>query len=213
MHKVIELFSKAYQLKEIDVKEFKKMKVRPMKFEVSAYDIPNIGRLTYMKGSAMLGLMKMDTIVLTSYTKDMPLISYDRIKVGKKDTILIELYDTCKTKVDYPTLEAASNKFNSYPKYESKPAWYDTLRRKESVAATTKGKNDFDTLLEEYIKALIDVINDSNDISREEKKPLNEVYINGLLEKGGASTSMFLKKCGKEKTAEFFHKYFFGSED
>lgn len=213
MHKVIELFNNAYQLKEIDVKDFKKMKVGPIRFDIAAYEIPNIGRLSYMKGKAMLGLMKMDTIIITSYKKDVPLFSYDRIKVGKKDTFLIESYDTCKNKCDYPTLDAIKEKFSSYSKYEPKPAWYDTIRRKESVAVTTKGKNNFDFLLEEYINAVIDIINNADDISIDEKKILNEVYVNGLQKNGGASTDMFLKKIGEEKTSELFRKYLFGTED
>jgi hypothetical protein len=213
MNELIQLFKDNFVLNPVDVKEYQKMKVGPMKFLIEAYDIKGLGRLSYMKGGAMFNLMKMDTIILTPFEKDIPLISYDRIKVRKKDTILIELFDTCQESMDYPSLGTIKEKYSSYSIYETKPAWYDSMRIKESISYTTKKKYAFDELLKEYYTEFFRIILSSQNIDKDIKKPLDAKYVDGLLEHGGASTDMFLKKIGKEKTSQFFHRYLFGIED
>ncbi len=213
MHEIIQLISQDRTMEKIELEEFSRMKVGPMKFEIEAYDIKGVGRISAMKGSALFNLMKMDTIILSSYNKDMPLFSYDRIRVGKKDTLIVEIYDTCKEHKEYENILKAKEKFSEYPLYKAKPAWYDSLRCKESFAVTYKKKHDFDTPLKEYMDAFMKAINEANDISREEKKILNAKYVDGLLENGGPSTDMFVKKIGKEKTSLLFRKYLFGTEE
>ncbi len=89
MDPIIELLKKNFELKEIDVKEFFSLKIGPMKFSLESYkgDLINV---SYMKGKALFGLMKMTTIVVTSLKKDLPIISCDRIKVGKKMFALLK---------------------------------------------------------------------------------------------------------------------------
>lgn len=213
MNGIIQLFEEKYELKKIDVEGYDRMKVGPMKFQIEAYDVRNVGRLSYMKGSAMFGLMKMDTIIFTSYEKDVPLLSYDRIRAGKKDTLMFEVYDTCREHKEYPGLKKAKEAFDIFTAYPLKKAWYDSIKRKESLSVTTKRKHDYEPLIEEYIKTFFDIVDDSDDISKEEKRKLNSEYVDGLLENGGASTDMFVKKIGKEKTSILFRKYLFGTED
>ena len=77
-----------------DVSPWEVIHKSAMKFRVEAYEISGIGYLSVIRMSAMLGLMKMDTAVLTPVCKDAPLFSYDIIHALGNDTLLLELYDT-----------------------------------------------------------------------------------------------------------------------
>lgn len=213
MEELIALFAERYPLKKIDVGEFSKMKVSPMKVEIEAYDIPSLGRLSLLKGSAMLGLMKMESLILVPKEKDFPLFNCDSMKVGGKAILLIELYDTCQGKVLCPSLAAAKERFSSYAPYPQKSAWYDSLKRPESVAVCAKGKNDFPSLAKGYAESLLEDLAAAKAVLPAEKNPLNASYVDGLLENGGASTDLFLKRLGKEKTSILFHRFLFGTEE
>ena len=75
-----------------------------------------------------------------------------------------------------------------------------------------KDKALLDETVEAYLNELCKIINEAKDIDPEEKKALQAVYVNGLLEHGGASTDAFVKNIGKEKTEELYRKYLFGIE-
>lgn len=213
MEELIDLFAERYPLQKIDVGEFAKMKVSPMKVEIEAYDIPSLGRLSRLKGKAMLGLMKMESLILAPKERDFPLFNCDSMKIGRKTVLLIELYDTCKEKASCPNLAAAKERFSSCSPYPQKSAWYDSLKRQESVAVVAKGKNDFPSLAKGYVEALLKDLEEAKAILPEEKNPLNKAYVDGLLENGGASTDVFLKRLGKEETSMLFHRFLFGTEE
>ncbi len=213
METIENIFSKHFELSKLDIGEFAKMKVGPMKFDIVCYDVKGIGRLSILKGKAMLGLMKTDAMMLTVFTKDVPLFNYDTIKVMKNETIMIECYDTLKEKTDYPSLQAIKEKLKDVPVYQSKPAWYDPIRLNVSIANKSKKDKDLlDETAEAYLNEFCKIIKEAKDIDPEEKKALQAVYVNGLLEHGGASTDVFVKNVGKEKTEELYRKYLFAIE-
>ncbi len=214
MENLEDIFEKKFKLTKIDIGEFSSLKVGPMKFKIECYDIENIGRLSILRGKAMLGLMKMDTLMFTCFNKDVPFFNYDRIHAFGKDTLLIECYDTLKEKKEYPSLLSIKEKLNGVGKYEQKPAWYDSIRLKESLAC--KGKKVtklFDEVATSFILEFSDITIGAKDIDPKEKKELQKKYIEGLLSNGGVSTDMFIKNIGKEKTETLYRKYLFGIED
>ena len=84
------------------------------------------------------------------------------------------------------------------------------LMKMGALVLTCKGKNDFDSLISDYIKEFINIIKTSKNIYIKSRTDLNKKYVDDLLSNGGSSTNVFAKKIGKEKTKEFFYKYFFG---
>lgn len=210
--KIIKLLNENYKLNEIDVGEFKKMKVGPMSFNLSCYDADSLFKVSYMNGKALFGLMKMTTVVITSNKKDIPIFSYDRIEAGKKDVCILELYDTRQKKVDYPELEKVKLEFLYYKKYDLKPAWSDDIKLKESFSVCSKGANTFDILVKDLFKQFFKIIEESDTIDSDFKNKMNAYYVNNLLIKGGTPTEMFDKKLGKEKTEELYRKYLFSIE-
>ena len=205
------IFGSKFELDKLDIGEFAKMKVGPMRFEISCYDVKGIGRLAIMKGKAMLGLMKMDVAMFTSFHKDVPLFNYDRIHALKNDTLFLECYDTLKEKTDYPSLLALKEKLKDVPLHETKPAWYDPIRLNCSVVKKSKKDTPLlDEVAQNYIEEFCNIVSKAKDIDPAEKKALQAAYVNGLLSNGGASTDVFKKNIGQEKTEELYRKYLFG---
>ena len=205
------IFGRKFELRKLDIGEFAKMKVGPMKFLISCYEVKGIGRLGILRGKAMLGMMKMEAVMLTSFSKDVPLFNYDRIHALKNDTILVECYDTLKEKREFPSLLPFKERLKEVADYELKKAWYDSIRL--PVSLTKKSKKDtalFDEVAEGYIEEFCSIVLEAKDIDPSEKKELQASYVNGLLSHGGASTDMFRKNLGQEKTEILYRRYLFG---
>lgn len=211
MKDILEIFKEKFEVEEIDVKEFKNVKVGPMKFSIHCYDVKDIGRLSILNGKAMLGMMKMDTVMFTVFSKDVPAFSYDRIKAMGNDTLLFELYNTCKDdNISYPSLLSIKEKLKDVPVYKLDPCWYDAIRLKESV--TVKGKKVtplLDDVASEYLSEFCNIVKNSPNFNKEVKELLQKNYIDHLLSDSGSSTKMFIKYLGEEKTKELYHKYLF----
>lgn len=213
LNTILETFQTKFTVKKIDMGSLSKVKVGPMKFDIECYDIENIGRLSFMKGKAMLGLMKMDTVMLTTFNKDFPLISYDRINVMKNDTFIIEIYDTCDKLPDLSCFDSYKERLTSIPKYELKPAWYDSIRVTQSIAVKDKGQTElFNSVLSDYLDSIASLLDSLEEVDVKSKKTLQRKYVDGLLEHGGSSTDMFVKALGKEFTEMLYQEYLFGTK-
>ena len=211
INKIIENISNKYELKEIEVNDFSSFKASGMKFKVHAYKVEGLGHLSVMEASGFFGLMKMDTVILVPFNKDLPLYSYDRIFAMGNDTLIVELYDTCINKNDYTRLKEIKDKFAYLTERDPGKHWYDSIKLNESISKIGKKKNskEFDTFALEHLIEFLSI--ESNlllDISK--KKELTNNYVEGLLKNGGPSTDVFVKMFGLEKTKELYRTVLFG---
>jgi hypothetical protein len=161
--------------------------------------------------------MKMDTLIIASENKDLPLLSYDRIYAMGNDTLFLELYDTMgERKIDSSSIRAVNEKYASLPnrfaKGEEPKYWYDDIRLYETAIKKGKKKNSvaFDTYALDYISAYLSVDADKCDVA--EKKKRTDVYANGLVTHGGPATDVFKKEFGEEKTSEIIRGVLFGTK-
>ena len=197
---LLKLIEKNYELVEIPTNEFTNLKVSGMKFEIKAYDVLGLGRVSLMKAKGFFGLMKMDTLMITPTDKDLPLLSYDRINAMGNDTLIIELYDTMLNNCDLKPLRIIKNKYNDLKDHDLGSHWYDSIKFKESVSKKGK-KNEFESynqLAKEYVEKYLSLSID-NMSNKEEKNSKSKIYVEGLLNNGGPSTSIFQKNIGKER--------------
>lgn len=213
--KMLDMVGKKFPLKEIDTGEFATAKVGPMKFQIKCYDAEGLGRVSVMSGRGMFGLMKMDTVIINPFERDMALFSYDRIHAMGNDTIFLELYDTRIDRKRLPNdIERILEKYKDIPEQPVAPNWYDQI--KFSVSLKKKGKKDvtprFDKLTQEYLDAVLKLIEQAPECDAKEKKKAAAMYTEGLLTNGGPSTDQFVKAKGKEYTQKLFRSYLFGTE-
>ena len=216
-NKMLNLIQAYYPLEKQDVKEFETIKVGGMKFHVQQYYAKDFGNISRMSATGMFGLMKMDTIIINPFHKDMPLFSYDFIQAMKNNTLLIEQYDTL---LDSSIRDIIQNKMKdlitSFDKVKDEPYeshWYDSLYL-DKVSFRKKGKNMkdyFETITLKYLKEYLEISIDIPQCDPSLKKEAARKYTEGLLSHGGPSTDVFIKKKGKEFTGKLFREVLFGT--
>ena len=100
---VLEQLKKNYEVTEKDIGSDARLDKGMMHFTVRSFDIAGIGTLCLLNMKGMFGLMKMETIVLSCITKDVPLLNLDTVSAMGKTTRLAELYDTRISRKDTVT--------------------------------------------------------------------------------------------------------------
>lgn len=189
-------------------------RVNGMKFTIRSYDAKGLGCVSVMKGTAMFGLMKMDTVIVNPFEKDMALFSYDRIYAMGNDTVFLELYDTRIDRTETP--DAAAKIAEAYADIPEQPVdsnWYDDIKLPGCLKK--KGKKDltprFDSLSAQYLDAYLTLCKDAEACDRNEKRKAAQVYTEGLLANGGPSTDQFIRARGREFTEKLFRETLFGT--
>lgn len=213
--KIKQRFNERYQGKPVDCGEFKICKVFPIKFNIEAFDFVGFGRVSFMTGSALFGLMKMETVMIAPKYIDHPIASCDTIEVVGNLTGIFELYDTLLSKesFDEKPFEEKNKKYESLPKYEQKPAWSDDIRLKCSFAKKVKkDETKLNDYLNEYIDCLFASFEKAPICDPEQKNAKNSEYVEALISNGGVATDKFIKKFGIEKTGELFRKILWGTK-
>ena len=79
-----------FPVKEIPVGEFRKLTIKGLTFVIRQYEADGLGNVSWMNAAGFFGLMKMETLIINPKWKDMPLLSYDRVKAMGSDTLIIE---------------------------------------------------------------------------------------------------------------------------
>ena len=210
--KLLEVIEKKYPLSELDIKEFSSLKAGGMKFSIQAYHAEGLGHVSAMSAKGFFGLMRMDTLMVVPFEKDLPLYSYDRIYAMGNDTLIVELYDTFVEKLDLSELDTVKSRFSHLAERDPGEHWYDDIKLSQSISKKGKKtqKVDFDTLAAEHFNVYLNASPSSaSDVSK--KKELSARYVNGLLAQGGPSTDVFKKSLGEEKTEQLFKYVLFGT--
>ena len=213
--KLLDLIGKKHPLTEIDCGEFAKMKVSGMNFSISAYKAAGLGHVSVMTASGMLGLMKMDTLILNPTELDLPLYSYDRIFAMGNDTLIVELYDTLLGEFSEDKLLERKEGFYYLPERDPGEHWYDSIKLKSSISKKGKKKdvsNGFEYLTMEHLYAYLYSSEAKPVQDCEKKQEKARFYVDGLIEKGGPSTDVFKKAIGEERTRALFENILFGTK-
>ena len=90
---VKKVVGEAFGLKKVDIGADAVLSARGAKLEMESYEVEGFGHLCTLKMRAMMGMMKMETVVLSSYEKELPLLNIDWVQAMGKETLIIEYYD------------------------------------------------------------------------------------------------------------------------
>ena len=215
MKEIISQIRGLFPLEEKSTEEFSKLKVGPMKFSIEHWDGGVLGNVSYMAASGMMGLMKMETLIINPVKVDLPLLSLDTILAMGKLTVIAEVYDTTVNGFDEKPCLAVKEALSSHPDRPEVQNWYDDIKLSCSWGKKT-GKKALESLekgLSDYVNAYLSVAQKTPELPADQlpdKRKKADAYINGLLEHGGPSTDVFVKNLGKEKTEKLFHEVLFG---
>jgi hypothetical protein len=204
----------AHPMKKIEIGEYSEIKAPMMHFEISAFEAEGLGHVSVMSMNGMLGLMKMDTIIINPKSRDLPLLSYDRVYAMGKDTLIVELYETRKNPTELSAIrKVVKADALRLPVNDLGEHWYDHIKLPESISlkATKATSSEFDKVAEKMLTAYLETSADS-EFDGAAKAEKSSAYVEGLLSNGGPSTSVFQKFFGEEKTAELFRTVLFGTQ-
>lgn len=204
---------KLYTLEPIIGNPHKKIDKSGMHFVITTYRVKDLGYLSVIDMKAMLGLMKMESVVLNADTKDLPLFSGDFIQAAGKCTLLEEFYDTMVQPLSEETqaaLRAVKARYSKLPPYETGPHWYDSIRYDFTLGATGKELKTLEgKITTEYLDAYLEAAKSAPDVDPAEKKAKTQAYVDGLFNNGGPAVDQFKKLLGDEAAREVFEKYVF----
>lgn len=210
---VLSELQKRYLVTERELGQWKTIRKNGMQFSIRGYETP-VGNLSVVQMKAMLGLMKMDTVVFTALTKDAPLFSYDCVHAMGQDTLLLELYDTQLSPADVSALDAVKLSAGDLPDHDLGKHWYDSLKLSPSLAKRGKKLTArYKEISKAFFTAYLDLLAASADCVRSEKQAKVKAYTDGLLGNGGPSTDQFKKLIGEDATRELFSRFIFSSID
>lgn len=219
MREALERISAAFPITPRDAGEYAHFKAFPLTVELTCCFAEGLGSVSILRGKAMAGLMRMDTLVINAYLRDVPLFSYDGISAMGNHTVLTEYYDTMlePAAFDDCALLAVKESVACLPDHDLGEHWYDPIKLSASFAKKTK-KTALPRLNEVFFAALDAYLTLAqekpllNAQKSAEKQANAASYVSGLLQNGGPSTDAFVKALGAERTKTLFTRFVFGTE-
>lgn len=212
---LLEQLSLRYRIRENDIGEDAHLSKNGFVFDIHTFEINEIGHLCIMNMKAMLGLMQMETVVLSSINKDMPLMNMDQVKVMGKQTLIGELYDTQLS--PWPEEQKTSffeitEKDHDLPDYDPGiKHWYDDIMYPCSYHKTGRGiALRLDRSADDFISAFVSGLEDAPECDEEEKKAKVEAFAKKLSESGGSAVKQFTKLFGRETAERIIMHHMYG---
>ncbi len=179
--KMLSSIRQEHRLRSLNAGVFHKLVVRGMDFEIHSYEAVDFGRVGTMCASGLLGLVKRDILVISPMEKDVPVITYERVKAFGKDTIMLGRYD-----------------MKNDPVYVKK-----TGRKKQSA--------EFDQEAIEYVDAYMDEVKQAASANEKERREWTEQLVTQLIEEYQLISDIFMSTYGFKITEKLYHEDLFGS--
>ncbi len=208
---VVDLFAQRGKLVAKDVSPWQTFSGKGMKFQLQSYGWDDCACVSYLSMRAFLGLMKMETLICTPYTKDLPIYSYDKIIAFGKKSLLLEVYDTQVEPVDLSSMDAVKESYKDLKDKQPKPAWYDSLRLSPSIFKEGKEER-LVQLATAMTTAYLDLFATAREVDRAVKTERNRTYVEGLISNGGPAINAVRGMIGDEAAETLFRRFLFGTE-
>ena len=208
---MLDLFAKSGALVPWDVTPWQTFSGKGMTFSLQSYAWDGSACLSYLSMRAFFGLMKMETVICTPRTKDLPLYSYDLINAFGRHTLIVEVYDTQVEPADLSSMQAVKDKYRDLNDKQLKPAWYDSLRLSPSTAKTGSASR-LKQLTTEITTAYVNLFSAARDIDPAVKIVRNRTYVEGLISNGGPAINTIRQILGNEAAERLFRRFLFGTE-
>ena len=210
-----EQLSKSYRLKQLDLGADARLTKKGFTFETEAYKVSELGHLCIMRMKAMLGLMRMETVILSVTHKDVPLINLDYVKAAGKETQIVELYNT-QIAYEAEELQGALQKISDrdadLTDYTSAGThWYDDILYPCSYHKTGKGISDrLAEAARDCAGKYISLLASAPDCDPAEKQAKSRDFAESLLASGGPAVDQVTKLFGRETAERLILRHMYG---
>ena len=213
---LLDRLKREYEVKQLDIGKDASLSKKGMHFEIASYEVKGLGHLCTMSMKAMLGLMKMETAVLTAQEKDLPLFNLDRVSAMGKMTQLVEFYDDQiealkkETFDDFMKIKETAERFEDY---SSGDHWYDSILYLFSYAQKNGNNKAFDAVCIRYIEAYLKLAREAENCDPEQKKQKIEAFAQELFRQGGPAVNQFKKLFGEDTARRVVLNHMYGTEE
>ena len=204
-----------YTLRQEDIGADARLSKKGMVFETESYAVEGLGHLCVLRMKAMLGLMKMETVVLACEEKDLPLFNLDYVNAMGKETQIAELYDVQLA----PWPEEAQAAFTALKARDADlpdpPAqgahWYDAILYPCSYhKAGKKIGARLDAAAAGYMDAFFAQLESAPDCAGGAKREKIRAYAEELFRQGGPAVDTMAKLFGREVTGRIILRCMYG---
>ena len=211
-----EAFGELSQLKKLELGADAELSKNGMHFLTEAYEAEGLGHLCVMHMSAMLGLMKMETVVFSPMEKDAPLFNLDWVKAMGKETQIAELYDAQLEAYPEEYLDAfqrIKDRDADLPPHVTGKHWYDDILYPCSYARTGKGFSErFSAAAGDYLREYLSQLRALKVCDRQKKTEKVRAYAETLYAQGGPAVDQFKKLFGEETARRIILRHMYGVE-
>ena len=209
------LLEKQYTLKKEDLGTDARLSKKGMVFETEAYEVRDLGHFCILRMNAFLGLMKMETAVLTVNAKDVPLLNLDLVRAFGRETQIVELYDTQLT--PYPdealsAFDALRRRDEDLPAQRAGGAhWYDAILYPCSYHKAGKGLTErLAAAARDYTETFLRQIAEAPACDAQAKRAKNRAFAERLFAEGGPAVDQVTKLFGPETARRLILRHMYG---
>ena len=207
--------SQTYALKQKDIGADARLAKKGFVFETGVYEIEELGHLCILRMKAVLGLMKMETVVLSVTHKDMPLINLDWVGAFGKETQMAELYDVqlafepAELRDAFRRIRERDADLVDYSAAE--PHWYDDILYPESYSKTGKGISDrLRKAAGDCADACICALASAPACDPAEKEEKIRTFAETLFAHGGPAVDQVTRLFGRETAERLIVRHMYG---
>lgn len=203
------------RLRPLDMGEDARLSKNGMVFDTESYEVEGVGHLCIMSMKAMAGLMKMETVILATTERDMPLLNLDWVSAFGRETQIAELYDTqlspfAQEKLDkYSAVKERDTDLKDYEPGGSHS--YDSMKYPESYQKM--GRNVSGRLSQaaaDYIRIFEAQLHDAETCDREAKTAKVREFTDTLISDGGVAVNQMTKLFGRETAERMIRRHMYG---
>lgn len=192
--------------------ETRRLTVSGMNVVIRGWKAEGLGHVSCMNATGLLGVMKMDMLIINPTRLDMPLLTYERVNAMGNDTMIFGLYDTLLGETALNGTAAAKELYAALPDYDPGKRRCDSLKLPESLAK--KGKKlhtaAFHAAAAEYVEGWLKDAGKAMPCEAGAKREKAAVYAEDLLKSGDPAVTALQKSLGPEKTDELLRTTVFG---
>ena len=192
-----------------------RLEKKGMVFDTETYTVEGVGHLCVLRMRAMLGLMRMETVVLAPFQRDLPLLNLDWVRVPGKETQIVELYDTQLSPCPAETLDSFQrirDRDGDLKDYVSAGKhWYDEILYPCSYHKTGKGVSGrLADAARDYIRCYVRQLETAPVCDAEAKKTKIRGFAETLAAQGGPAVDQVTKLFGRETAERLILRHMYG---
>ncbi len=212
---LLDTLGRSFALRKKELGADARLSKKGMAFETEVYTIGEIGQLCILRMRAMLGLMRMETAVVSVTGRDLPLFNVDWVLAMGKETLMAELYDTQLSPCSQEALDAfqkLKDRDADLPAPEAKPHWYDPILYPCSYCKTGKGLTErFNAASRAYVEEFVTQLAAAPACDPREKGQKVRAFAETLFSQGGPAVDAFTGLFGREVARRMILDHMYGA--